>query len=63
MSKRFPNHVLVRHNATDDYPLIVGEPENLTLADAEDGDKLGVYVLQQVVTFRQNARLEKKRGG
>lgn len=68
MSKKkpkFPNHICVKfehdtHDPTGGYFLIVGSPDDVSRFDAEDGDKIGTYVLNgPVKVYRQNPRLEK----
>ena len=60
MAKRvkFPNHLVVKQE--DDYHIIVGSPDEPSNIDAEDGERVGIYVLQQVKVYRINPRLEAK---
>ena len=60
---RFPNHIAVRKEPNQDgsfYDVIIGSPENTAQLDAEDGDDIAIYVLQEVKRFRTNPRLDKR---
>ena len=56
---KFKNHICVKRERSEheNYDIIVGEPEQPTLIDAEDGEYIAVYVLQRVYRFRTNPRL------
>jgi hypothetical protein len=57
---KFPKHLVVRQEHDETYFLIVGEPEDPARIDAEDGDRVAIYSLQQTKVFRTANRLEKR---
>ena len=54
---RFCKDICVRHERDEEYDIIIGVPSRLDQLDAEDGDRVAIYRLQEVVTFRKNPTL------
>jgi len=55
----FAKEICVRKDS-DGYELIVGHPDAPENIDAEHGQKVAIYRLERVATFRLNPRLDGK---
>ena len=58
-NKKFPQRICVSYDTAANCFIIVGEPENPSQIDAENGDKIAIYTLTSPVkVFRQHPSLD-----
>lgn len=57
---KFPQAIVVRQEYDHDYHVIVGDPKDPSGIDAEDGDRVAIYVLNETKVFRTANRLDRR---
>ncbi len=58
MKPNFKETLIIGKDPGEDYDLVLGVPADVGNLDAEEGQKVGIYELVRVCTYRKNPSLE-----